>query len=288
MDFKLSIITINYNNKKGLQKTVNSVFEQTSSDYEYIIIDGNSSDGSQEVLKLYNAKIDFWISEQDSGIYNAMNKGIRKASGEHLLFLNSGDTLCNKNIIEDLSVKIINEADIYYGNINAVDNNGYKELRLFPEKLNFNFFLEKTITHQAAIIRKSLFDDVFYYNESFKLVSDWEFFICAICKFNKTYEKLNLTITNYGLDGVSSDPIYKNLLLEERKTSLEKHFPLFLGDYNRLQKQTRILKLNRFKILIELENSKIAQVLNSIILKFQLKLFRNKSTKDLNEEPYES
>lgn len=282
MKFKLSIITINYNDREGLKNTMNSVFEQTFCDYEYIIIDGNSTDGSKELIEANESKINFWISEPDKGIYNAMNKGISQSNGEYLLFLNSGDTLFDKNVLQNLSKKTTNGVDIYYGNVNLVDNNEHEELRFFPEKLTFDFFLEKTITHQAAIIRKSLFDDIFYYNENFKLVSDWEFFICAICKFNKPYKQLNLTIANYGLDGISSDPIHKNLLLKERKTSLEKHFPLFLKDYNRLHQQTKLLKLNRFKILIELENSKIAQVFNSIVLKFQLKLFRNKRIKDLN------
>jgi glycosyltransferase involved in cell wall biosynthesis len=279
---KISIISINFNNKEGLLKTMESVFNQTFQDYEYIVIDGGSTDGGKELIESNQHKINYWISEPDNGIYNAMNKGIKEAKGEYLFFLNSGDTFYNIDVLDDISNKITDNLDVFYGNVNVVDNKGKQELRFFPENLTFNFFLKQTITHQAAIIRKSLFDEVFLYNENFKLVSDWEFFICAICKLNKTYKKLNLTIVNYGLDGVSSDSIHKNLLLKERKKSLEKHFPLFLKDYNRLHKQTKLLKLNRFKILIELENSKIAQVFNSIILKFQLKLFRNKRIKDLN------
>ena len=95
---QISIITINYNNASGLEKTIRSVVEQIYNEYEYIIIDGASSDKSKEVIQEYQRYIDFWCSEKDSGIYNAMNKGIQKASGEYLLFLNSGDVLNNSAV----------------------------------------------------------------------------------------------------------------------------------------------------------------------------------------------
>ena len=88
---KISVITINYNNKSGLEKTIQSVISQTYFELEYIIIDGGSSDGSIDVIKKYENKIDYWISEQDKGIYNAMNKGIAQAHGEYCNFMNSGD-----------------------------------------------------------------------------------------------------------------------------------------------------------------------------------------------------
>ena len=98
----ISIITINYNNASGLEKTIRSVVEQTYNEYEYIIIDGASLDKSKEVIQEYQRYIDFWCSEKDSGIYNAMNKGIQKASGEYLLFLNSGDVLNNSAVLADI------------------------------------------------------------------------------------------------------------------------------------------------------------------------------------------
>ncbi|MDR2910496.1 MAG: glycosyltransferase [Bacteroidales bacterium] len=94
---KLSIITINLNNVAGLQKTIESVVKQTFTDYEYIVIDGGSTDGSADIIKQHANKITYWVSEPDKGIYNAMNKGIRVAKGEYCLFLNSGDWLINSN-----------------------------------------------------------------------------------------------------------------------------------------------------------------------------------------------
>ena len=89
---RLSIITINYNNREGLRKTIESVVNQTYRNFEYIIIDGGSTDGSVEVVKEYADRISYWVSEPDNGIYNAMNKGVLAANGKYIQFLNSGDT----------------------------------------------------------------------------------------------------------------------------------------------------------------------------------------------------
>ena len=111
---KLSIITINLNNAAGLRKTIESVVNQTFTDYEYLIIDGGSTDGSVEVIKEFADKITYWVSEPDKGIYNAMNKGILKARGEYLQFLNSGDWLVDNEVL--FRVFSLNHfEDILYG-----------------------------------------------------------------------------------------------------------------------------------------------------------------------------
>ena len=99
---KYSIITINYNNKDGLEKTILSVINQTCQDFEYIIIDGGSTDGSVDVIKKYADRIDYWVSEPDKGIYNAMNKGIIKAKGEYLNFMNSGDCFYDNEVLSNV------------------------------------------------------------------------------------------------------------------------------------------------------------------------------------------
>ena len=101
---KLSIITVNLNNREGLRKTAESVVSQTYKDYEWIVIDGGSTDGSKELIEQYAEHISYWVSEPDKGIYNAMNKGIRQAHGEYFLFLNSGDSLCDDDIVESFCV----------------------------------------------------------------------------------------------------------------------------------------------------------------------------------------
>src|SRR5690606_22317295 len=111
--FKLSIVTINLNNLVGLQKTMQSVFNQTFTDYEYIVIDGGSTDGSKEYIEKHTNKLVYWVSEKDGGVYEAMNKGIIKATGEYCNFLNSGDYFWNNSVLEKSLVH--NEVDIFYG-----------------------------------------------------------------------------------------------------------------------------------------------------------------------------
>ena len=119
----LTIITINLNNSIGLRKTIESVISQTYNDFEYLIIDGGSIDGSVDVIKEYADRISYWFSEPDKGIYNAMNKGILKAKGQYLQFLNSGDYLVNKNVIENVFHELP-DCDLLYGNIITVKPDG--------------------------------------------------------------------------------------------------------------------------------------------------------------------
>jgi glycosyltransferase involved in cell wall biosynthesis len=97
---KLSVITINYNNCDGLRKTIESVVSQTFTDFEYIIIDGGSTDGSVDVIKEYAGRIDYWVSERDRGCYHAMNKGVKVAQGEYVIFMNSGDSFYTNDVID--------------------------------------------------------------------------------------------------------------------------------------------------------------------------------------------
>lgn len=276
MKLKLTIISINLNNLKGLKETVKSVQNQTCQDFEYIIIDGASKDGSIEFIKQKTYIIDLWKSEKDTGVYNAMNKGIEMSNGQYLLFLNSGDVFSNDNVIKKNLKNLDNKIDIIYGNVNLVDNGVLVEKRQFPDELTFSYFLEKTITHQVAFIKKRVFEDVFYYSENFKMISDWELFICAICKFNKSYKHINLEFVNYDVSGMSSLSENQMIIKNEKRISIEKHFPLFIDDYNKKEILENKFKLNRFKMLIELEKFSLAKKINTVFLRTLL-FFFNKS-----------
>lgn len=116
---KLSIITINYDNKEGLLKTILSVVNQINHDYEYIIIDGGSNDGSVDIIKDYADKIDYWVSSKDKGIYNAMNKGIDVAKGEYCIFMNSGDTFYDSNTLK-LCIPCLDGTDVLAGDVSWI------------------------------------------------------------------------------------------------------------------------------------------------------------------------
>ncbi|WP_316822077.1 glycosyltransferase family 2 protein [Pedobacter gandavensis] len=248
-DLKISIVTINYNNAGGLKETIQSVLNQDYPRIEYIVIDGGSTDGSKEVIATYKDQIHYCVTEPDEGIYNAMNKGIRVATGDYLLFLNSGDFLIDKNVIKEAEASGMTK-DLVSGNMIFHERN---ENWCPPEVLTFKTFFEGTIPHPSTFIRRTLFDQVGLYNESNSVVSDWEFFLLSTCKFNCSYQHIDLYITRFLCDGLSSDPINMERILIERSKVLNTHFPLFLADYKayvalcaEMKKVSYFIKYRRF------------------------------------------
>lgn len=227
---KLSIITINYNNKSGLITTINSIVNQTNRNFEYIVIDGGSTDGSKDVILENESNISSWVSEPDKGIYNAMNKGIKKATGEFVIFISSGDILFDDNVIENTIGLLDSSFDFIYGNLYYNDNKKNIMIATPPDKLSFSYFIHNSLPHPACFIKRDLFEKHFYYNENLKIVSDWEFFIYCICKQNSPYKHIDQVISNFDMSGISTNP-ENNLKIEnEHKIVFENHFPLFLEE----------------------------------------------------------
>jgi len=221
---KITVITINLNNAEGLRRTIESVSNQRYSEIEHIIIDGGSTDGSLNVIKEYSDKIDFWVSEKDNGIYDAMNKAISISSGYYLNFLNSGDHYSNPLSLEMLISKSANE-DIIYGNIRVVekDTNWIKK---YPLRLNFKYFKIDTLPHPASLIKRVLFEKYGLYDTNLQIVADWKFFILSIVKHKASYAYLDKEIAHFYFDGISSNPKYKDLIQHERESTLIKYFPI--------------------------------------------------------------
>lgn len=230
---KISVITINYNEKEGFEKTIESVLNQTYQDFEFIIIDGGSTDGSRNVIDKYKDRISYWVSEPDKGVYSAMNKGIRGATGEFVIFMNGGDIFANSEVLEKVESNLINEFDIYYGDNYNSRHEKHKRILEYPEKLDFAFFYSKTISHQSTFIRRKLFDDHFYYNEDYKIASDWEFFIYTICYKNVPYKHLENIISIFDCNGISYNPKFVGIIQEERNKTLQKYFPAFIDHYEK-------------------------------------------------------
>ena len=265
---KISIITINFNDKLGLDKTIKSVLNQTFTDFEFLVIDGGSTDGSTAVIEQNTSKINYWISEKDSGVYNAQNKGIKAATGDFVIFMNSGDTFVDNQVLSNVAGDLTNEFDIYYGDNFKVKADGSKRLKTYPEKLSFSFFYGSCINHQSTFIRRNLFDKFFYYSEDLKIVSDWEFFIYAICKENIPYKYLAKTIANYDFTGISSLDKYKSKVNEERLSVMQKYFPAFVNDYVQVsqlnsKRVQQVLHIQKYPIAW-----KILKIFISIILVF--------------------
>jgi len=223
MVYNITVITINLNNAKGLKSTINSVVGQSLPNVEYIVIDGGSADGSLGVIKKYNDKIHFWVSEKDNGIYEAMNKAIKIAKGYYLIFLNSGDHFSSTHSLEKLW-NSSHHIDIVYGNICVVEKRK-KWVKKYPAKLDFKYLMEDTLPHPASLISKKLFDKVGFYDSSLKIVADWKFFILAIIKYKASYKYLDEDIAHFYFDGISSNTNNQRLIKNERLDTLMKCFP---------------------------------------------------------------
>jgi glycosyltransferase involved in cell wall biosynthesis len=180
----ISIITINLNNASGLSNTLQSLAGQTWENFESIIIDGGSSDGSVEVIKGFSAqktlRISKWVSEKDHGLYHAQNKGIKAAKGEYTLFLNSGDYLFSPATLDNLKAELWT-ADIIYGNILLKHRFRNRESNM-PDTISPEHLYYSTLMHPATFIRRDLFAKVGLYREDFKICSDYYFFVKAILK----------------------------------------------------------------------------------------------------------
>ena len=267
MIFKISIVTINYNNSIGLKKTIESVISQSYDDFDFVVIDGGSEDDSKEIIKHYQNKINYWVSEKDKGIYHAMNKGIRACLGDFVLFLNSGDFLYDNNVIANV-IKNLTEADeIVYGDVLLRnEKKNWEVIQKHPEKLNFSYFYKRTICQQACVIKRSLFDTIFFYNEDYKISSDWEFFIYAIYIQHVSTRKINTVISIYDTTGISGNSSFKQIAAAERKKTLEKYFPLYMEDYKLLLRYSS----NRSKQLLQIEESVFFRKIISLVFKFVL------------------
>jgi len=260
---KLTIITINYNNASGLRKTMESVFVQTSQDFEYIIIDGGSTDISSQVINqmclmksdaslkgevIVNGIQVRWISEKDNGIYHAMNKGIQLAQGDYVQFLNSGDILASSNVIGTMIATLPN-CSIYYGNMLKYMPNG----KLFRDtsgqgSITMFTFYKGAMNHSPAFIKRSLFEKYGLYDENLKIVSDWKWYLNVVGLQNESVKYTNLDVTCFDMTGISNT----NSILEkqERRMVLEELIPKsVLADYDKHYLDIeRIIRINKYKI----------------------------------------
>ena len=234
----LSIITINRNNAEGLSKTIHSVIVQNSKDIEYIIVDGSSSDNSIDVIKHYatGGKGEIkWISEPDTGIYNAMNKGIRMATGKYIQILNSGDCLASENVT-DLMLASLEQNDypsILYGNMIKCfpDGRRMKDKCFAGGDITMLGMYTGTLNHDPVYIRRDLFEKYGYYDESLKIVSDWKWYFQAIVYGGEKPVYTDIDVTLFDMTGISETNLEARNA--EKRKELEALVPqTILDDYD--------------------------------------------------------
>lgn len=237
----ISVITINYNDHVGLERTINSVLSQSYSEIEYIVVDGNSNDGSREIIEKNSWRITKWISEPDTGIYNAMNKGIRIATGEYCIMMNAGDVFYSSNVLEKASRALATGADIYNGNAIYVNENKQIEwYRKGHKDISTLHFFRSSICHQATFIKTILLKKYFY-DESLKMVSDWKFWIQTICKDHVSYKTIDIDICCFDTGGLTNKQ-HEAGLLERRKVLTEMFSFEEIESYNKLLSKGKTIK----------------------------------------------
>lgn len=239
---KITIITVCHNEKDRIKKTMESVHSQTYPNVEHLVIDGASSDGTVEVLEEYTTSrsaedslLDFpkvrFFSESDSGVYNAMNRGIARARGDYICFINAGDTLYRDTVIEDIVSYIIKDTDaIYYGRVCLLFADGLKRIQDYSEHggtLKERLCQGYMPCHQAIFAPRKLLVD-HYFREQFKIRADFEWLVYSVSKGNQCIG-VPLTVSNYDAAGVSGQIKNAALLRQESRTVIEEYREYFVG-----------------------------------------------------------
>lgn len=243
----VSIITVNFNHLEGLKRTYESIVSQTFTDYEWIVIDGGSTDGSREFIEQHQDRFAYWCSEKDNGIYHAMNKGIRQAKGEYLNFMNSGDTFaCSKTLAGVFSEQ--RTADILYGYMMCGHINGsYYHYYLMESSLHWSILFSNTLPHQASFIKRSLFDVVGMYDESLRVASDAKWFKKAILHYRASCECIPKKIAIFEGEGLSAKDNYIDEVVHVQKDIFPDY--VCVEDVRELRRVS-IIKSSKFTALL--------------------------------------
>lgn len=269
---KLSVITVNLNNKEGLLNTINSVVGQIYRDYEYIIIDGGSNDGSVDVIREYEDRISYWVSEKDKGIYNAMNKAIDLVTGEYCIFMNSGDTFYSFDTLTEVFAQHPEEYII------CGDTYTVEKIKEAPEEITFEYLFSNSICHQCAFIKTELMAK-YKYDEKYRIVADRKFFLQALILENCSYRKLPITVVNYDIEGFSANNPVRSKL--EYEAVLEELFPSrILCDYGRKVKGSLYGETWYDKLFVELRSRNYKGMVYSLVVMFMrtISIFKKSAT----------
>lgn len=193
----ITVVTVVFNGEATLEQTIQSVVNQTYDNVEYIIVDGGSKDRTLDIIKKYEDRIDYWQSEPDKGIYDAMNKGIELANGDWINFMNSGDSFYNECVIKNIYYGNIHDCDIIYGK--AITSKRQDIIVYRPTR--FNLIIGRMLCHQSLFVNKSVFIN-YKFNCRYKLLADKDW-LMKLIKRNCIFEYIDMHVCIYDLEGVS-------------------------------------------------------------------------------------
>lgn len=225
---KLSIVTICYNNAEGLKKTFNSVFSQKRDLFEYVVVDGGSNDGSKELIDSFRSNIDRWVSEKDGGIYDALNKGWRMSEGEYVIFMNAGDRFADADVVEVALKKLQPGIGIAFGDAQLEDERGIYRTKTHPEKIKSSWLIKEVVAHQSQFIRRSLLEKNGGYDLQYKVASDYAFFAKLFWSNQMRIQNLGMVVSVFNTEGLSSSPLQKQRIEQERKAIHKRYAPVML------------------------------------------------------------
>jgi len=230
----ISVITVTYNAVNFIEETIKSVINQTYKNIEFIVIDGGSTDGTIDIIKKYENQINYWISEPDKGIYDAMNKGINNAHGEWLNFLNAGDSFVDSEVLEKIFMSNNNDATLIYGDIITIEENNGEKKPYYSILLENDKSIRKgmKVCHQSIFYHKSIIE---LYDTDLRLKSEWKHLIQITRKTSFRPKKFDLPIVYYRKGGIGAKQLklnqkeYREVFLEEYgRVEYIKYIPFFI------------------------------------------------------------
>ena len=253
-DPKVSIITVVYNGVTHLEQTINSVINQTYNNIEYIIIDGGSTDGTVELIKKYDKHIDYWVSEKDSGIYDAMNKGIAEATGEIVGLINADDWYETDAVAQVIETFVNSNADVVHGSMNIVKENGNSFMKKAELDLSH---LKKgmLLNHPTTFIKRGVYESYGSFNTQYKIAADWEL-VLRLWLEGLSFIAIESALANFRMGGVSSAHL-KDSLLEKHQVRKD-HDLIKIADWYYLYDRVKSVLPSSLLLEISLQRQKRA------------------------------
>jgi glycosyltransferase involved in cell wall biosynthesis len=229
-----SIITVCLNEAGSIRATCDSICAQSFRDFEWIVIDGGSTDGTLKILEDYEETINFLMSESDHGIYDAMNKGLRRAEGEYVIFMNAGDCFAGLDVLARVSAFF--GSDMLVGNL-FLNENGqvYKS----PDHISKNYLLQNMLPHQSAFFKRSLFDKFGHFDTSYHIAGDYEMFARLLQSNEISYRHIPETIAVFEAGGISANVKHRSLRKQENHRIRWRYFPAYRHSFKALRQQLR-------------------------------------------------
>lgn len=210
----ITVVTVVYNGEEHLEQTIQSVINQSYDNVEYIIVDGGSSDATVDIIKKYEEQIDYWVSEGDGGIYDAMNKGISLATGDYINFMNAGDSFYNKDTIQDIFKQVdYKNSAVVYGNAQNIYDSRHKVI--FPSKSLDSIYQGLPFSHQSSFTRTKYLQKLGY-DLQYSICADYDLFYKLYMQ-KLTFTYVDVIVANYDMFGASTK--YSESFLEKKRIS---------------------------------------------------------------------